>query len=145
MRRLSRDSVERQPFSMRNRIVNALNNWQQLGCLALSGDRFFVPKKFMRGRYMARLVFGVAKDGRAILILPNPRRSPLPMFIARLLQDYESHGALVGCAQDILDAYDIVADSAEHKRKQRTFAYREDSGYLRKPKRSQNGRREEEE
>lgn len=114
------------PLLIRNRIARALENWQQLGCRVIKGDRFFVVRGEKKQAGMHLFVFGCAKDGRAILIYPMPWRNRVPLQIARFMLDFHERGALVGCAKDIGDAHDIVADSPEHQRKRRTYQFIEE-------------------
>jgi len=116
--------IKEQPLALRNKIVTALTNWQQLGCVALKGDRFFVIRGERKTPGMHLLVWGCAKDGRAIMIWPMARTRTMPLIVAELMGEYHSRGALVGCAKNIGDAFDVVADNPrEYKRKLRTYQF----------------------
>lgn len=135
------------PLLLRNRIVRAINNWEQLGCKAISGNRFFVIKGERKGTGFHLLVFGVAPDGRAILIYPQPHRGKVPIAICMLMMDFHTRGALVGCAKEIGDAYDVIVDNpSEYKRKRRTWRFEwELEQYLKRRKQNgKTGRNEEE-
>lgn len=111
---------------LRNKIIHHLNQWQQLGCIAYEFARPAPWGRNNKNRYNWRLVSGVAKDGRAILIYPiTDRRRKIPKLIVKLMMELEGRGALVGCAPDIGSAWDIVFDNeAEHKRKAYTYLHR---------------------
>lgn len=111
---------------LRNKIIKHLNGWQQLGCMAREFSTSPAVRGRDRNRFIWRLVSGVAKDGRAILIYPiRDRREKVPKLICELMMQYEGRQAIVGCALHIGDAWDIVSDNeAEYKRKQQTYSYR---------------------
>lgn len=122
------------PLLTRNKIARALENWQQLGCRVIKGDRFFVVRGEKKQAGMHLLVFGCSKDGRAILIYPTPRAGRVPLEIARFMLDFHERGALVGCAKNIGDAFDIVISSAEYPRKKRTYRFIEELAQWKKRK-----------
>lgn len=111
-------------IKLRNKIARTLNNWQQLGCLVRVGP--WGRETVRRERYFWRLVSGVAKDGRAILIYPLSVESEnIPFSVCSLLMEYEGRGAITGCAKNIGDAWCIVSDDEkEYKRPKRTWYYR---------------------
>lgn len=110
---------------LRNKIVEHLNRWQQLGCLVKPHSAGMVSKTG-KERFLGRLISGVAKDGRAILILPIlSRKTKIPFNLCRLMMQYDGRGAIVGTAEHIGDAWDIVyADPKQYKRKAKTYLYR---------------------
>lgn len=111
---------------LRNKIIKHLNQWQQLGCLV----REYAPPRTKLGRgqnrFMNRLIGGVSKDGRAILLYPiRDRRETIPRLICELMLEYDGRGAIVGTCLHIGDAWDCVFnDEKAHKRKQQTWSYR---------------------
>lgn len=113
-------------ISLRNKCIHHLNNWQQLGCLVreYSASRHKVGKD--RSRFTWRLITGVAKDGRAILLYPIIRKQDkVPHSVCRMMSEYEGRGAIVGCVENIGDAWDVVqANEKEYKRKARTYLHR---------------------
>ena len=131
---------------LRNKIIKNLHEWEQLGCRVYSGAALFRDRRAgdPRFRHFWRLVFGVAKDGRAILVYPMPdRKGRIPDHIVDLLAEYHDRGALAGCAADIGDAWDIVvSDPKEYPRKSRTFMFQWES--VKKAKRKNHGQDEEE-
>lgn len=111
---------------LRNKLIHHLNNWQQLGCLVRPWPTTAIPKRKGKERFLGRLIWGVAKDGRAILILPIlSRKTKIPFNLCSLMVNYEGRGAIVGCAEHLGDSWDIVfADESQHKRKQKTYLHR---------------------
>jgi hypothetical protein len=104
---------------LRNRIVDHLNA-AGLGCFVESIKREFAE-------ISRHLVWGVAKDGRAILIYPiGPKRTgDFSKRVATLMEEFEKRGAIVGCAASIGDAWDIVySDETVYKRKKRTYNHK---------------------
>lgn len=109
---------------LRNKIEYHLNRWQQLGCKVLAGNKFIIPadEHSRIDHFLPRFIFGCDKNGKMILIYPNPSRfTPRPVCL--FMQDFEALGAAVGIAHDIGDAWDIVAQSTDYKRKKRTYHY----------------------
>lgn len=115
---------------LRNRIISALNEkWPHLGCFVTSGDHFFGMGQKKKNVGLHLLIFGVAIDGRAIVLYPirahNKSSGKVPPRIKGLMMEYELRGALVGTCVEIGDAYDVVIDNpAEYPRKKRTYTYR---------------------
>jgi hypothetical protein len=112
---------------LRNKIVFHLNKWQQLGCLVRSGAGVSIIRRARSKTGLAtRLVSGVARDGKAILIYPvMDRKDRVPGEICKVMAEYESRGAIVGTACDIGDAWDIVFnDESQYKRKQKSYLHR---------------------
>jgi hypothetical protein len=127
------------PIMLRNRIVQALTNWDQLGCRVVRGDRFFRLKTDRQGLGLHLLVFGTSKDGEAILIYPYPHKGRVPLDVCRLMRDFFYRGALVGCAAEIGDAWDIVQNNPdEFKRKKRTYRFMYELAIWKK-RRTENG------
>lgn len=110
---------------LRNRIVAHLNQWP-LDVLVFGGDKFFSDNKYSKWFFHRRLIFGVGQGGKAILLYPVARRTRmLPLAICKLLSEFESRGAVVGCVYNISDAWDVcVQNPREYKRKKRTYDYR---------------------
>lgn len=120
-------------LTLRNRILRQLQAWPQLGCVAHELHR--APKYTGRENsgnrrdlsfFLWRLIGGVAKDGRAILLYPVlDRAEVVPGVVSSFMIEYESRGALVGCVTDISDAWDVVfGNESEYKRKARTYSFR---------------------
>lgn len=136
---------------LRNKFVRTINNWPQLGAYSwygatpttrLSGgdeNRVGIGQKDKH--ILWRLVGGVARDGRLILIYPLVKyRDEVPFTISQLMMEAESRGAIVGTACNIGDVYTIVADNpTEYKRCQRTYSYR--NWFGRQSKEKKNGSR----
>lgn len=113
-------------LALRNRIVTALNSWEQLGCIAFAGPApGYAREKYGKQKYFWRLVSGVAKDGRAVLIYPVRNRwDRVPRKVVRLMLELEGRGAIVGTAENIGDAWCIAAaDTVEYKRAKKTFLH----------------------
>ena len=111
---------------LRNKIARHLNGWEQLGCKVVTGNRFFAKRNNdMRliDNHLSRLIVGCSSRGKMILIYPVAKHYTVPRSLARFLMDFHSRGALVGCAKDIGDAWDIAADSPQYKRKKSTYAF----------------------
>jgi hypothetical protein len=111
---------------LRNKIIKHLNAWQQLGCLVREHASHSIRRERGGRRYLWRLVSGVAKDGRSILIYPiTHHKDRVPFNVCQLMLEFEGRGGIVGCAAHIGDAWDIVsADESRYKRKKRTFYHR---------------------
>lgn len=112
---------------LRNKIIHHLNQWQQLGCLVRENATKPNRRDLKRmNRHSWRLVTGVARDGRSIMIWPiKDRYEPVPQVICNLMLEYEGRGAIVGCAVHIGDAWDIIYDDEKvHKRKAQTYSFR---------------------
>lgn len=95
-----------------------------------------------RFRYFNRCVFGVSKEGLAILIYPlRYDKEFVPISACALMSEWASRGALVGCCKSIGDAWDVVVnDSENYKRKRHTFSYQY---WLDKHKEQRNGKEAE--
>jgi hypothetical protein len=112
-------------LKLRNDIARCLNNWP-LGCRVQSGDSMVLNRyknERLRNYKFEMLVFGVSKAGLAILIYPMKTRLKVPRQVALLLEEFHGRGALAGCAQNIDDAWDIVSNSPDYKRKARTYHF----------------------
>jgi hypothetical protein len=113
---------------LRNRIVEALTNWEQLGCIVSTGDHFFGMGQKKKNIGFHLFIFGTAKDGRAILLYPirphNKSGGILPRRIREFMMEYDARGAIVGTCTEIGDAWDVVIDDPEYPRKKRTYTHR---------------------
>lgn len=69
------------------------------------------------------LIFGVSKEGLAILIYPMKTSGKVPRRVAELMRKFHEHGGLVGCAKGMHDAWDIVSNSPDYKRFPRTYHF----------------------
>lgn len=123
---MKRITKKRGTVWLRNRLIEAINNWHMLDATVTSGFRFF-GKDRPKYKGLSRLVIGVGKGGKAIAIYPYRQGSKnTPLAVCRLMRDWADRGALVGMAVDILDGWDICADDEkDYKRKRRTYYYRE--------------------
>lgn len=113
---------------LRNRIIEALNNWEQLGCHVFAGDYFFGMGQKRKNTGFHLLIFGVSKDGKAIVLYPirphNKSGGILPKSVREFMMEFDSRGALVGTCVEIGDAWDVVKnDPIEYPRKKRTYTH----------------------
>lgn len=113
--------------TLRAKIVRHLNAWEQLGCRVVGGDKMFSGHHGGSGKrlswYLSGFIFGCSTKGKMILIYPIKQPNNLPWTVANFMMDYYSRGAIVGCARNIGDAWDIVIDSPEYKRKVSTYTF----------------------
>jgi hypothetical protein len=114
---------------LRNRILEAFKTWEPtLEAHVASGDHFFGMGQKRKNIGLHLLIFGVARDGRAILLYPirahNKSGGFLPKAVREFMMEYEHRNALVGTCVEIGDAFDIVVDNAaEYPRKKRTYTH----------------------
>lgn len=135
---------EKGRIHLRNKIIAFLNGKASFGCKVHAEG---IPgAKRMRGaraRYFSRLITGVAKDGRMIVIYPFiHRRELIPRPICEYMREVEMRCGITGTASNIGDAYEIVADDpVEYPRKEKTKLHQY---AMRKYEEKRNGRTEEE-
>lgn len=131
---------------LRNKFVNVIGRWPQLGAFAWRGATP-LPRKTHFPRdpdFLWRVICGVTRDGRALMIYPIlHHREKMPGAICRIMIEVQSRGGLVGTALNIGDVYVILADNpSEHKRPRRTFRHQDRWEELQK--RNKNGSRADE-
>lgn len=130
---------------LRNKIVKALNNWQQLGCMAWAGPTpGFRRLRKVNDPYSWRLVSGISSEGKAMILYPILKANDrVPLSICRFMLEAESRGAIVACCETIGDAWDAAFDDGdEYPRKRRSYSYR--YWYTKHKKEQKNGKTEEE-
>lgn len=110
---------------LKNKIIRTIEKWPQLGCFLISSP-IKIKKNFAGKKAEDELIFGCASDGRLVIIYPyKSRHAILDKKLCFLMQEMECRGAIVGCATNILDAWDIISDDEkEYKRKKRTYIHR---------------------
>jgi hypothetical protein len=75
--------------------------------------------------FRSRLITGVAKDGRAIMLFIMVGSRRVPAYIANILKKYEDRGGIVGSIFNVEDAWEVLYNGEEpRKRKARTYEYR---------------------
>lgn len=109
---------------LRNKIIHTANNVWTFGCFLHVGQYRFKRIRARNQWGSDRLITGVHKDGRAILIYIAGERS-VPNGIADLLHKYATLGGVAGVALSLDDAWEILYNGEEpRKRKARTYEYR---------------------
>ena len=107
--------------SLKRKIIDNLE--KHLGC-SLTATEYLSFKERSYKVHLDRLVFGTSKDGKAIWIYATKTRDRLPQQTAMFLYEQFKRGALVGCAHNFSDAWDIVwNDETQYKRKKRTWTF----------------------
>lgn len=114
----------------RNKFIRTINNWQQLGAFAFPGPtaefRTNTNNSKAPNRFLWRLVCGISKDGKIIMIYPvKDRRDPVPRVVSEMMMEADSRGGIVGAAEHLGDLWCIVADDpVSYKRAKKTYAHR---------------------
>lgn len=113
-------------IKLRNKICAQLQDWEErLGVHNVRIDPT-PASPFGRNKLFHRFIRGIAKDGRSLLIYPIiSRTEQMPIAICEEMEAADAAGAIVGCADGISDAWDIVfCDELEYPRKQKSYRYK---------------------
>lgn len=124
---------------LRNKIISFLNSKPQLGCKVFAGVTPAVQRaRGKQDQYFSRLITGIARDGRMIVIYPIihwPDR--IPKAVCKYMGEVDALCGIVGTASNIGEAWDIViCDEKEYPRTERTRLH----NYLLKKSEKKNGK-----
>lgn len=111
-------------IKFRNKVIRQLEDWHRRGSLVFSNPRTELPAGREK-RFHHRLIWGIGKDGKTVLLYPlRSRKELIPKAICEELESAFLRGAIVGTVEHIGDAWDTVfADESQYKRKKKTFLW----------------------
>lgn len=113
--------------ALKNKIVRFCNtHWKKdLGAFLFCPDDIFFKEYQVKWQYFERLIFGTAKDGRAIFLYASISANPqIPAAVADFMLEMHSRRAIVGVVYDTSDAWDVIYDNEkEYPRKRRTMKF----------------------